>query len=256
MLIILSPAKTLDFKTPSVTDIFSIPTHISESEKIADKLRKLPSDKLRSLMNISPKLAQLNFERYQLWQTEFSSKMAKQALLAFRGEVYTGINADTLSENEFVVAQKHLRILCGLHGVLRPLDLVRPYRLEMGTKISVAGKKNLYEFWKNIIYKEIQTALDESGSNLLINLASNEYYKAIDKKKLKADIVTPVFKDWKNGQYKMITIWAKRARGLMTRFIIKNRITDKEDLIAFESNGYHFNPRLSTVNKPVFTREH
>lgn len=256
MLIIISPAKTLDFDSSPVTNNYSLPENISESEMIADKLRKLSSDKIAELMNISPKLAQLNFERFQLWHPEFNSENSKQAILAFKGDVYTGIDATSFSEKDFELAQKHLRILSGLHGVLKPLDLIRPYRLEMGTKISVGRRKDLYEFWKNIICKQVQDALNESASNLLINLASNEYFRAIDKKKLDAEIVTPEFKDWKNGQYKMISFWAKKARGMMTRFIIQNRIKNKEDLIAFDSDGYYFNPVLSKENQPVFTREH
>ncbi len=255
MLVIISPAKSLDFETkPAITD-YSIPDFIEESEVIITKLRKMNPAKIQNLMGISPKLAQLNFDRFQNWQLPFSPDNAKQAVLAFTGDVYQGLDAKTLSDGQLKYAQNHLRILSGLYGVLRPLDLMQAYRLEMGTKLPIARKKDLYAFWKLKIVPKLNEAVKESGTNVLINLASNEYFKSIDKKKLDAEIITPEFKEGKNGTYKMVSLFAKKARGLMTRFIIENRISDPEELKAFSSDGYMFNAYLSQKNKLVFTRD-
>jgi len=206
-------------------------------------------------MGISPKLAQLNFERFINWQLPFSTDNAKQALLAFKGDVYTGLDAYSLNEDELQTAQNDLRILSGLYGVLKPLDLIQAYRLEMGKKLQTKKGNNLYEFWGDKITKEINKSLIAKNDKYLINLASNEYFKAVVKKKVKAEIITPVFKDFKNGQYKVISFFAKKARGLMTRFIIQNKITDPEHLKAFNSEGYNFNPQLSKNTELVFTRD-
>lgn len=254
MLIILSPAKSLDFETPPTTSEFTIPGMLDESEKLVSRLRKMKPKQLSDLMGISPGLGQLNYERYQTWHQPFTPENAKQAVLAFSGDVFQGLDAKSLSEERLLLLQNRLRILSGLYGVLRPLDLMQPYRLEMGTKMKYQRSKDLYAFWKNKITPKIREALDESGSNVLVNLASNEYFKSIDTKKLKAEIVTPEFKDMKNGQYKMISFFAKKARGLMTRFIVENNITGVDDLQAFDSDGYNFNPRLSKPGNPVFTR--
>lgn len=211
--------------------------------------------KIKTLMGISPKLAQLNYDRFQNWQLPFSPENAKQAVFAFSGDVYQGLEANTLSENQLGYSQEHLRILSGLYGVLKPLDLIQPYRLEMGTKLPVGREKDLYAFWKQIITSKIEEALFESGSNILVNLASNEYLKSIDIKKLGAGIITPEFKDKKNGAYKMISFFAKKVRGLMTRYIIENEISNTEDLKAFVSGGYMYNAHLSEGNKLVFTRD-
>ena len=254
MLTIISPAKTLDFESKPVIPDHSIPEFLDESEKLVEKLRQIKPQKLSQLMNVSASLAELNFRRYQQWQRPFTPENAKQAILAFHGEVYVGLNAPTLSAGSLRKAQEKLRILSGLYGVLRPLDLMQPYRLEMGTALSIGRKKDLYAFWGNKITGKIQQAVDESGSKTLVNLASNEYFKSIDSKKLDAEIITPAFKDMKNGEYKMITFFAKKARGLMTRFILENDIKHPDDLQAFDADGYHFNPRLSEPGKPVFTR--
>jgi len=256
MLIVISPAKTLDFEAPLATKKNTQPRFPGKSEELIQHLRKLSSDQVSELMHISPKLGQLNYERFQLWQPKFEFPEARQAILAFRGDVYTGLDADTLETKDLNRAQKHLRILSGLYGVLRPLDMMRPYRLEMGTKFTFDHFENLYDYWKETVTQTIRKDLDESGSNMLVNLASNEYFKSIDTKKLKADIITPEFKDWKNGQYKMISFWAKKARGMMTRFIIQNKITKAKDLQAFDMDGYYFNPDLSKLGRPVFTRDH
>ncbi len=254
MLIVLSPAKSLDYKTPAKTTKFTLPEMLDESEKLLSKLRKLNSKQLSELMKISPSLGQLNFERYQTWHQPFTPENAKQAVLAFNGAVFQGLDANSLSQEKLLVLQSKLRILSGFYGVLKPLDLIQPYRLEMGTKLKYQRSADLYAFWKNKIVQKVKEAIAESGSNVLVNLASNEYYKSIDTTKLNTAIITPEFKDLKGGKYKMISIYAKRARGLMTRFIIENDIKNVDDLQAFDLEGYVYNPRLSKEGKPVFTR--
>jgi uncharacterized protein len=255
MLIVISPAKSLDFKTPPVISNYTVPEFLTESEKLIGRLKTLTPKKISALMGISDDLGELNFKRYHEWNLPFTPENAKQAILAFNGDVYQGLNAATLSEEKLELTQSRLRILSGLYGVLKPLDLIQPYRLEMGTKLKYYKSKDLYAFWNPAITKKINEAVAESGSKILVNLASNEYFKSIDKKKLKAEIVTPDFKEFKNGEYKMISIFAKRARGLMTRFILDNSINNPLDLVAFDSEGYSFNSRLSKYGNPVFTRE-
>ncbi len=255
MLIVISPAKSLDFKTPPVISKYTVPEFLNESEKLIGRLKTLTPKKISELMGISDDLGELNFKRYHEWNLPFTPENAKQAILAFNGDVYQGLNAVTLSGEKLEMAQRKLRILSGLYGVLKPLDLIQPYRLEMGTKLKYYKSKDLYVFWNPAITKKINEAVAESGSKILVNLASNEYFKSIDKKKLKAEIVTPDFKEFKNGEFKMISIFAKRARGLMTRFILDNNITEPSDLMAFDSEGYAFNSRLSKPENPVFTRE-
>lgn len=255
MLILISPAKSLDFETATTSKIYSEAKYLKESQALIKLLRKLTVDEIADFMNISPKLAQLNYERFLSWQTPFNMDNAKQALLAFKGDVYTGLDAESLTEAELQIAQKDLRILSGLYGVLKPLDLIQPYRLEMGKKLQTSKGNNLYEFWGDKITNDINATLKEKGDKHLINLASNEYFKSINKKKLEAEIITPVFKDFKNGQYKIISFFAKKARGMMTRFIIQNQISDPEHLKTFNSNGYIFNPHLSKDKEFVFTRE-
>jgi hypothetical protein len=254
MLILISPAKTLDFNPQDVVHDFTLPQFIDESEIIVEKLKKLKPAKLAKLMNISPKLAQLNYERYQEWQLPFTHENAKQAILAFKGDVYTGLDADTFNKDDFAVAQKQLRILSGLHGILKPLDLMQPYRLEMGTSISVKRKKDLYHFWKIILSDHLIEEIRLTQSKYLINLASNEYFKVIDTKKINIDIITPVFKEFKNGQYKFMSFFGKKARGLMARYIIKHKISDPEQMKLFDSEGYYYNDILSNGNEWVFTR--
>lgn len=254
MLIVISPSKTLDFERPITSELYSQPEFVKESSLLIKPLRKLRVDQLMKLMDISPKLAQLNQERYFLWRAEFSPQTARQALYAFRGDVYIGLDADTLSSADIDDGQKRLRILSGLHGVLRPLDLIRPYRLEMGIPLSGSKYRNLYEFWQKKITAKIREELDISGSNLLINLASVEYFSVIDTKKLKAEVISPQFREAKDATYKMVSFFAKRARGMMTRFILQNEIYSAEQLQAFDSDGYCYNGRLSEKGKPVFTR--
>ena len=255
MLAIISPAKSIDFGKTVNTEKYTLPELLEKSEKLAAKLRNMSPAQLSALMDISADLGELNFKRYQDWHLPFTPENAKPAIFIFNGDVYQGLKADSLPEKKLELAQTRVRILSGLYGVLRPLDLIQPYRLEMGTKLKYYKSEDLYDFWNPEITKKINQALSESGSKVLVNLASNEYFKSIDKKKLKATIVTPDFKDLKNGEYKMISFFAKRARGLMTRFILENDITQPADLEAFDSDGYVFNPRLSKPGNPVFTRE-
>ena len=205
-------------------------------------------------MNISIKLAELNFERYTRWSLPLNEDNAKQAILAFNGHAYSGLKADNFNENDFDFAQKHLRILSGLYGILKPLDLILPYRLEMGTKLENPKGKNLYQFWDELITTELNKDILNSENNILINLASDEYYKAIKINKLNANVIKPVFKENKNGNYKVISVYAKKARGLMTRFIIKNKLTNPSDIKAFNTEGYSFNNNFSDKNTFVFTR--
>jgi len=256
MLIIISPAKTLDFETPVNSNIYSEASFLKESSQLIKELRKRKVDEIAKLMGISPKLAQLNFERFHQWHLPFTNENAKQALLAFKGEVYTGIDASTFSDEDFKRSQTDLRILSGLYGVLKPMDLIQAYRLEMGKKLENKQGENLYQFWGDKITKSINQDLKTNDHKQLINLASNEYFKSINKKQLKAEIVTPTFKDLKNGEYKMISFYAKKARGLMTRFIIQNKISNPDDIKAFNLEGYMYNPALSKEKDPVFTRDH
>ena len=254
MLIVISPAKTLDFDTPPVTHTFSQPEMLDQSESLINILTtKSPAD-IEQLMKISPKLSELNVERYHSWSQPFKPSNAKQAMLAFKGDVYTGLDAETFSEDDFSYAQNHLRILSGLYGVLKPLDLMQAYRLEMGIRLENPKGKNLYEFWGSDITGKINTQLKEIDSDVLLNLASNEYFKSVKKKEVNGDIVTPVFKDWKNGQYKMISFYAKKARGLMSAWVIQNQIEKLEQLSQFNVDGYQYSENDSDPLNPVFLR--
>ena len=225
-----------------------------EAEEIVSVMKKKKSAQLAKLMDISPKLAELNFQRFQTWALPFTPENSWQSVLMFNGDVYQGLKAENFSASDFEIAQQKLRILSGVYGLLKPLDLIQPYRLEMGTNVSVARKKNLYDFWKAKITTKLNQELEQTDQKLLINLASNEYFSAIDTKKLKARVITPSFKKNKNGKYQMVSFFAKRARGLMSRFIIQNNISDPEELKAFDSEGYYFNNQLSGEYDWVFTR--
>jgi cytoplasmic iron level regulating protein YaaA (DUF328/UPF0246 family) len=256
MLVVISPAKTLDFETPAKTKQSSQPDFLDASECLIEQLRELNPADISALMKISDKLGQLNFARFHDWQQPFTADNAKQALLAFKGDVYTGLDAESFKADDFKFAQKHLRILSGLYGLLRPLDLIQPYRLEMGTKFENSAGKNLYAFWDETITGAVNAQLKKLKSETLVNLASNEYFKAIKPKQLTAEVVTPVFKDLKAGKYKIISFYAKKARGLMSAYIIKNRLTDAEQLKAFDCEGYRYNPAMSTAHEPTFIRDH
>ena len=255
MLIVVSPAKTLDCDTPPKTKVNTVPDYLDESQLLIDRLRLLSSLDIAELMKVSAKIADLNFDRYEAWNQKFTPDNAKQAVLAFKGDVYSGLDAESFNSADFKFAQKHLRILSGLYGLLRPLDLMKPYRLEMGTKLSNERGKNLYEFWDGRITEGLNQQLKKIKSNYLINLASNEYFKSVKPKLLNAEIITPAFKEYKNGQYKMIGIYAKKARGMLSRYIIKNQLTDPEELKNFNEDGYKFNAKLSKGNDWVFTRK-
>lgn len=254
MVIIISPSKTLNLDIQSQTALFSQAEFTDESAKLIDKLKKYTPASLQELMSINPNLAQINALRFMEWSLPFSPENAKQALLTFKGEVFNGLKAETLTEPELQFAQEHLRILSGLYGVLRPLDLIQPYRLEMGTKLKVRRKNNLYEFWGDILTKNINKLLQSTQQKYIINLASTEYFKALNQKKLNAEIITPTFKDYKNGTYKFLTVYGKKARGMMARFIINNRIEDIENIKLFDEDGYYYNDKLSKGNNWVFTR--
>ena len=254
MLTIISPAKKLDYSQLSEAQEFTQPLLLEHSERLLNDLRLLSPDDICSLMGLSDKLGALNYERFQEWQTPFSTDNAKQAILAFKGDVYQGLDAEHMSTDELNWAQDNLRILSGLYGLLRPLDLMQPYRLEMGTKFANERGGNLYQFWGEIITNQLNKLLSVSPKSVLINLASNEYFKSVQPKNLQADIITPVFMDQKGDKYKIISFFAKRARGLMSAFIIKNKITDAEQLKTFNVDGYSFNSAMSEGNKWVFCR--
>lgn len=255
MLIVISPAKTLDFESPLPSRKFSQPQLLEESDKLIKILRDLDPADIQDLMHISSKLAELNVSRYLNWEKPFTPKNARPAVFAFKGDVYTGLEAQHYTDADLDFAQKHLRILSGLYGVLRPLDLIQPYRLEMGTSLKNTQGESLYDFWGEQLAKAISKALQDQKDKVLINLASNEYYKAIKGKTGDAEIITPVFKDFKNGQYKVISFFAKKARGLMSSYIIKNRIKDKNELTAFNAEGYRYSKKDSTEQEMVFLRK-
>lgn len=254
MLSVISPAKTLDFETPSTTDQVTQPDFLEHSKPLIDILRGYSPQQLSDLMGISDKLAGLNAARFAEWQPPFTLDNAKPAIQAFQGDVYTGLAANTFSDDDNRFAQKHLRILSGLYGLLRPLDLIQAYRLEMGTKLPNGAGNDLYAYWKPTLTHALNNAIEESGSNVLVNLASNEYFKAIDTKKLSARVITPVFKDEKNGSFKIISFYAKKARGLMSAWIIQQHINDPDHLTAFDVVGYRFEPAASQGDTLVFTR--
>ena len=254
MLSVISPAKTLDFETPSTTDKVTQPDFLDHSQPLIEILRDYSPQQLSDLMGISDKLAGLNAARFADWQPPFTLDNAKPAVQAFQGDVYTGLEANTFSDDDNLFAQQTLRIPSGLYGLLRPLDLIQAYRLEMGTKLPNDAGKDLYAYWKPTLTQALNSAIAESGSNVLVNLASNEYFKAIDTKKLAARIITPVFKDEKNGSFKIISFYAKKARGLMSAWIIQQQINDPEQLTAFDVAGYRFDPAASQGDTLVFTR--
>ncbi|MDN3699546.1 peroxide stress protein YaaA [Vibrio cortegadensis] len=255
MLIVVSPAKTLDYESQLVTERFTQPEFIEHSAELIEECRKLTPTDISALMKVSDKIAGLNVARFEQWREEFSLENARQAILAFKGDVYTGLDAQTLSDGDFDYAQSHLRMLSGLYGLLKPLDLMQPYRLEMGTRLANARGTNLYQFWGDLITDKLNQALEAQGDNVLINLASNEYFKAVKPKKLNGDVITPIFKDCKNGQYKVISFYAKKARGLMARYIIENRIESVEELVKFDVAGYYFVEQESNAKELVFKRE-
>ncbi|MGM0945926.1 MAG: peroxide stress protein YaaA [Bacteroidota bacterium] len=250
MLILLSPAKTLDYSTPSFQE-YSQPEFTTDITSLVSVMKKKSADDIAKLMHVSENLAQLNEERYKTFQKEFTPENSKQALLAFKGDVYTKIEVDSFSEEDFEYAQEHLRILSGLYGLLKPLDLIQPYRLEMGTKLETKKGKNLYEYWGQKIAKAIN---QNAGKAPIINLASQEYFKAVDQKTLNNPVITIHFKEFKNDKYQIVGFFAKQARGMMANYAIKNKITDPEKLKLFNESGYEFADQLSNELEWIFVR--
>ena len=258
MLLVISPAKALDYETPPTVSTYSQPDFLDQSAVLIDILRERTPAQVAELMDLSDALAALNVARYAAWSRPFTPENAKQAVLAFNGDVYEGLDAATLSSADLDWAQLHLRILSGLYGVLRPLDLMQAYRLEMGTRLSNPAGKDLYAFWGERITAELNGLLDaEEGAGrarVLLNLASEEYFKSVKRKQLKGRIVTPVFEDWKGGRYKIISFYAKRARGLMSRYVIQHRVDEVDALHGFNSEGYVFAAEASDGDTLVFRR--
>ena len=254
MLIFLSPAKSLDYKTPPHIATFTQPAYLKQSETLIKQLRKQSPADIANLMDLSDPLALLNFNRYADWHLPFTPENAKQAVLAFDGDVYDGLAAKTLDGDDLDFAQNQVRILSGLYGILKPLDLMQPYRLEMGTKFANKAGKDLYAFWGERLLKAINAELAEMSRPVAINLASEEYFKAALGRKINGQLIQPVFEDWKNGKYKIISFYAKRARGLMTRYAVVNRLTEPEGLKDFDSDGYAFAPEVSDEKTWVFRR--
>ena len=255
MLTVISPAKTLDYETPVKIKLHTTPDYLDQSGLLIDELRRLAPQDVSALMGISDKLGTLNYDRFQAWQVPFTPDNAKPAALAFKGDVYSGLQAESLNLNDFKFAQKHLRILSGLYGLLRPLDLMQPYRLEMGTKFANSRGKDLYAFWGNKVSDALNRQLQSIKADTLINLASNEYFKVVKPKQLHCEVITPVFKDRKGDTYKVISFFAKKARGMMSAHIIKNRITEPKQIKKFKGDGYRYNAALSDRGQWVFTRD-
>ena len=254
MLIVISPAKKLDFKSAAPVSDFTQPDHLADAAELIAVMQEKDSFEIADLMKLSMNLADLNMERFQQWHTPFTPDNAKQAIFAFTGDVYQGLDAGTLDGDAISFLQQHLRILSGLYGTLRPLDLMQPYRLEMGTRLANERGRNLYDFWGNIITESLNKALAEQGDDILINLASSEYFSAVKTANIKGSIITPVFKELRKGSYRIISFNAKKARGYMSRYIIENRLSDPEELKAFDVADYVFNEELSSSNEFVFTR--
>jgi cytoplasmic iron level regulating protein YaaA (DUF328/UPF0246 family) len=254
MLIVLSPAKSLDYSTPSTTETHTTPDFIDHSAELISVLQKLSPDQIGSMMKISDPLAQLNTARFASWSKQFTSANSKQAVMAFNGDVYEGLDAASLNSTQLSYAQSRIRILSGLYGVLRPLDRMQPYRLEMGTSLANPRGKNLYAFWGDTVTQALNRQMGRQKARTLVNLASEEYFKVVRPAVLDAGIVTPVFEDWKNGKYKIISFYAKRARGLMARYAALNKITDAEQLKAFDLGGYQYIPQDSDSGRWMFRR--
>jgi len=252
MKIVISPAKSLDLDSVIPTNSFSQPQFLEESEKLSKVLKKKSPKKIGELMSISAKLSELNWQRNQDWELPFTTENARQAVYAFKGDVYIGLDAYTIEDNKLEQLNDKLRILSGLYGFLKPFDLIQPYRLEMGTKLKVGTKDNLYQFWEDKITDALNAEMEEE--ELLVNLASNEYYKVVKPKLIQHTIVTPQFKDYKDGKLKMISFFAKKARGMMVRYIIDNNINDIEGLKGFNIDGYGFSEELSSENELLFVR--
>ena len=255
MITVLSPAKKLSPECVANGSAYTRPVFLDQSKDLVTILKSLDPIGLQSLMGISQNLSELNWERFQSWTSDFSPETSRQAAYSFKGDTYNGLDADTLSEKDMIFSQDRVRILSGLYGLLKPLDLMLPYRLEMGTKLDNKKGKNLYEFWGNSISEIITQDLATHKDKTVLNCASNEYFKSINNSSLNANIVTPEFKEIKNGKTRMISFFAKKARGMMARFVIENRIEDTSSILDFNMAGYKYDPSLSEQLKPVFTRK-
>jgi len=252
MLVIISPAKKLDFDTKATVDSYTQCEYLETSKKLIKDLKSLKVQEIAKMMKLSKSLAELNFNRYQDFKTPFSLKNSKQAAFAFKGDTYIGLEFDSFTPDEIEYSQNHLRILSGLYGILRPLDLIQPYRLEMGTKFGIGKSKNLYEVWQEKLTQDLNHELKEN--KYLVNLASKEYFSAVDFKNLEGKVITPIFKEKKNGEYKIISFNAKRARGKMSQFIMKNKISKPEDLKSFNLDNYKYSEKMSKNDEFVFVR--
>ncbi|WOJ97478.1 peroxide stress protein YaaA [Congregibacter brevis] len=255
MLSVISPAKTLDYESPVTTRKATQPEFLERSEALVEDARRLDPMDIRSLMGVSENIATLNHQRFMDWHRPFDKTNARQAILAFKGDVYTGLEAETMNAAQLAYAQKHLRILSGLYGVLRPLDLMQAYRLEMGLRFSNSGGKNLYDFWGDALTVSLNKQLKKTDTAVLLNLASNEYFKAVKPGALDGEVITPVFKDLKNGKYKIISFFAKKARGQMARYIVDKEVNDVAALKKFRVGGYRYNAAESSARELVFTRD-
>ena len=254
MLMLLSPAKTQDFHTPIAVPKETKPKLWKHGQILVDGLKEKSAKDIEKLMGVSEKIATLNFDRFQEFGPRFTQQNSKACVMAFKGDVYRGLDATSLEKKDLVYAQDHLRILSGLYGLLKPLDLIQPYRLEMKTKMLNPRGKDLYAFWGDLITNTIDKELKASGEGVVLNLASNEYFNALQPESLAASVISPAFKEYKNGQFKILSMFAKVARGSMARWVIQNKVTEPKDLKKFKVDGYRFNKELSTENKPVFTR--
>ena len=256
MITLLSPAKTLDYESPLPVKDFSVPENLRQSKQLIKALRKKDPQDLSDLMGLSEKLANLNFERNMNWEPPVKhSDDIRQAIFAFKGDVYTGLSAYSLKKSDINFLDKHVRILSGLYGILKPLDLMSPYRLEMGTKLETSEGKDLYEFWGQEITNSINESISTHKSKYILNLASVEYFSSVNKGLLNGEVISPVFKDYKNGKYKIISFFAKKARGSMTRYLVENRIDSPKDISGFDYDGYKYSKSESTEYSPVFLRK-
>lgn len=252
MIVLISPAKKLDFNTPTTHIEQTKPELLAKANKLMVELKKLNSEDVGKLMKLSTNLSELNYSRFQSFKKNYNPDTSKQAAFAFNGDTYTGLDIKSFSKSELKEAQKKIRILSGLYGILKPMDLIQPYRLEMGTKFQHASYKNLYDFWGNQVTEIVNS--ESSKKSVVVNCASNEYFSVINKSELDAQLITPVFKEKKNGEYKVISFNAKRARGMMAAFIVKNKLSKADEINNFNLDGYKFNKKLSTPDQPTFTR--
>ena len=255
MLTILSPAKTLDESCLLTQHEYTNPLYVQHATRLIRKLNALSKKKIKLLMGLSDKLASLNKQRYADFTTPFTPENAKQSVLMFKGDVYQGLAVEDFDKEDFTFAQQNLRILSGLYGVLKPLDLIQPHRLEMGTRLPVGRNRNLYEFWAKLVTDHLNQVMVGQNTGILVNLASNEYFKVVDTKNLQGRVISPVFKEERNSVFTMVSFFAKKARGMLARYIIKNRLNRVDDISNFDLEGYHYNENLSAEDTPVFTRK-